>query len=355
MDPLLQINQLNLTFHTPQGLIHALRNVSLSIHPGEVLALVGESGCGKSVLCKSILRLLPKSAAITGGQILFGTDDLTKLTQKKMDRIRGRHIAAVFQDPYSTLDPSQPVGTQICEAILTHRHIGKRAAQKEAVQLLMRVGIPQPELRYRDRPHQFSGGQRQRIAIAIALACHPALLIADEITTALDAISASNILELVSELLKQAGASVLFVTHDLGAALRADRIAVMYAGQIVEIGTSREIACEARHPYTWALLSVLLSESTPGQPLDCLPGSPPNLLSPPVGDAFAPRNRYAMQIDFEQQPPLFSLSPTHYAATWLCHPSAPPVKIPIRMSDEKFLAFQLSHRSANKNFDESRS
>lgn len=354
MRPLLQIQQLSLAFHTPRGRIYALRDVSLSVQPGEVLALVGESGCGKSVLCKSVLGLLPRSAEITGGKILLENRDLVHASQREMEQVRGDRIAAVFQDPYSTLDPSWSIGAQICETILVHRRIGRRDARQKAVQLLKQVGISQAEYRYDDRPHQFSGGQRQRIAVAIALACQPSLLIADEITTALDAVNASHILDLVSGLCAHSGTSVLLVTHDFNTALRADRIAVMYAGQIIEIGTAREIACEPRHPYTWALLCSLLSKKSPGEPLYTLPGMPPDLSVLPSGDAFAPRNRYAMQIDFEQQPPLFQLSATHFAATWLCHPEAPKVGAPVQMSGGEFDRLQERWRNSFQNQIESR-
>ena len=345
MQPLLDIRQLYLGFSSPQGYIHAVRGVSLRLHQGEMLSLVGESGCGKSVLCKSILGLLPHSGSITGGQILFDGIDLVSASPRAMDAIRGRQIAAVFQDPYLTLDPAWSIGAQIQEAILVHYKMSKAEARRDAITLLRRVGIPDPQYRYDDRPSQFSGGQRQRIAIAIALACRPSLLIADEITTALDAISAAEISELLSSLQKQLKMTVLLVTHDLSSAFLADRVAVMYAGKIVECGTAEEIACDARHPYTWALLSSLLSLTECASPLICLPGAPPDLRRLPTGDAFAPRNPYAMEIDFKHEPPEFPITPTHRAATWLCHPDAPAVERPAAISQQQFAGLRTLRQS----------
>lgn len=346
MQPLLDIHKLQLEFSSPQGPIHAVRGVSLHLQQGEMLALVGESGCGKSVLCKSILGLVPHTGKITGGQILFEGRNIVSATPRDMDKIRGGRIAAVFQDPYATLDPTWCVGAQICESISVHCKIPKAEARSEAIALLRRVGIQNPKQRYGDRPDQFSGGQRQRIAIAIALACRPSLLIADEITTALDAISAAEILSLLITIQKQIGMAILLVTHDLASAFLADRVAVMYAGKIVETGTAQEIACDARHPYTWALISALPSLTEHASPLICLSGAPPDLRHPPIGDAFAPRNPYAMKIDFEREPPEFSITATHRAATWLCHPEAPAVERPAVISQRQFYELFRTRQSS---------
>ncbi|MFJ7976095.1 ABC transporter ATP-binding protein [Peribacillus sp. JNUCC 23] len=330
MENILEVKDLNISFHTFSGEVQAIRGVNFELKKGETLAIVGESGSGKSVTTKAIMRLLPpQNSEIKSGEILFNGKDLAKLSEKKMQKVRGKDISLIFQDPMTSLNPTIKVGKQIMEPILKHQNVSKSEAKKRTLELLSMVGIPNPEQRFEQYPHQFSGGMRQRVVIAIALACNPKVLIADEPTTALDVTIQAQILELMKELQKKIDTSIIFITHDLGVVANvADRVAVMYAGKIVEIGTVDEIFYNPKHPYTWGLISSMPSLDSAEEELYAIPGTPPNLLHPPVGDAFAPRNEYAMQIDLEEQPPMFKVSDTHYAATWLLHPDAPKVEPP---------------------------
>ncbi|RFU68023.1 ABC transporter ATP-binding protein [Peribacillus saganii] len=330
MEKILEVKDLNISFHTFAGEVKAIRGVDFDLYKGETLAIVGESGSGKSVTTKSIMRLLPPgNSEIKGGQMLFNGKDLAKLSDKQMQKIRGKDISMIFQDPMTSLNPTIKIGKQIMEPIVRHQNMSKSAAKERAIELLRLVGIPQPEKRFEQYPHQFSGGMRQRVVIAIALACNPKVLIADEPTTALDVTIQAQILELMKDLQKKIDTSIIFITHDLGVVANvADRVAVMYGGKIVEIGTVDEIFYNPQHPYTWGLISSMPSLDAKDEELYAIPGTPPNLLHPPKGDAFAPRNQYAMQIDLEEQPPMFKVSDTHYAATWLLHPDAPKVEPP---------------------------
>lgn len=330
MEKIVEVKDLELSFHTFAGEVKAIRGVNFEVFKGETLAIVGESGSGKSVTTKAIMRLLPESnTEYKNGQIQFGGKDLLKLSDKEMQKIRGKDISMIFQDPMTSLNPTMQIGKQIMEPLLKHQNLSKSEARQKSIELLKLVGMPQPELRMKQYPHQFSGGQRQRIVIAIALACNPKLLIADEPTTALDVTIQAQILELMKDLQKKIDTSIIFITHDLGVVANvADRVAVMYGGQIVEVGTVDEIFYNPQHPYTWGLLSSMPSLDTAEEKLYAIPGSPPDLLDPPVGDAFALRSEYAMQVDMEKRPPLFKVSDTHYAATWLLHPDAPPVDPP---------------------------
>ena len=276
------------------------------------------------------MRLLPESSSeFKNGQILFNGKDLTKLSDKEMQKIRGKDISMIFQDPMTSLNPTMTIGNQIMEPILKHQKVGKAEARKVAIDLLRLVGMPKPEARIKQYPHQFSGGQRQRIVIAIALACNPQILIADEPTTALDVTIQAQILELMKDLQKKIDTSIIFITHDLGVVANvADRVAVMYGGKIVEIGTVDEIFYNPQHPYTWGLLSSMPSLDSADEKLYAIPGTPPDLLHPPKGDAFALRSDYALKIDLEESPPFFKVSDTHSAATWLLHPDAPQVEPP---------------------------
>lgn len=325
---LVSVRDLHVQFQTFAGIVHAIRGVSFDLIKGETLALVGESGSGKTVTSRSIMRLLGKNASIPQGSILFETVDLVQQSEKQMESIRGAKIAMIFQDPMTALNPTLTIGQQIIEVVRKHRAMSHQDAVEVAVSLLEEVGIKDPLIRLKDYPSQFSGGQRQRIVIAIALAGNPEVLIADEPTTALDVTVQAQIIELLQKIQKERGMAILFITHDLGVVARvADRVAVMYAGRLVEIGPVREVFYHPQHPYTWGLLSATPTLTSKGK-LYSIPGSPPNLLFPPKGDAFAPRNEFALQIDFEHQPPLFEVVPGHYAATWLLHPSAPKVKLP---------------------------
>lgn len=330
VEKVLEVKDLNISFHTFAGEVQAIRGVSFDLYKGETLAIVGESGSGKSVTTKSIMRLLPEhNSEIKKGEILFGGKDLTKLKDKEMQKIRGHDISMIFQDPMTSLNPTMKIGNQIMEPLIKHQNMSKHDARARAIDLLKLVGIPKPEIRVNQYPHQFSGGMRQRVVIAIALACNPKVLIADEPTTALDVTIQAQILELMKDLQKKIDTSIIFITHDLGVVANvADRVAVMYGGKIVEIGTADEIFYNPKHPYTWGLISSMPDMDTDDEELYSIPGTPPDLLEPPKGDAFAPRNPYAMKIDLEQEPPFFKVSDTHFAATWLLHPDAPKVEPP---------------------------
>ncbi len=331
MEKIVEVKNLELSFHTFAGEVKAIQGVNFEVYKGETLAIVGESGSGKSVTTKSIMRLLPKSSTeYKKGEILFGGRDLLKISEKEMQKVRGKDISMIFQDPMTSLNPTMTIGNQIMEPLLKHQKLSKPEAWKKSIELLELVGMPQPEMRMKQYPHQFSGGQRQRIVIAVALACNPKLLIADEPTTALDVTIQAQILELMKDLQKKIDTSIIFITHDLGVVANvADRVAVMYGGRIVEVGTVDEVFYNPQHPYTWGLLSSMPSLDATEEKLYAIPGTPPDLLDPPKGDAFALRSEYAMKIDMEQVPPLFKVSDTHYAATWLLHPDAPQVDPPV--------------------------
>ncbi len=328
---LIEVKDLRINFKTYAGIVQAVRGVNFELYEGETLAIVGESGSGKSVTSNALMKLLPQPPAqYAGGQILFNGKDLIPLTDKEMMKIRGNDIAMIFQDPMTALNPTMRIGPQITEVILKHKKVSKDEAKARAIELLNQVGIPFPERRFRAYPHELSGGMRQRVVIAIALAADPKLLIADEPTTALDVTIQAQILELMKDIQKKSNTSIIFITHDLGVVANvADRVAVMYAGQIVEYGTVNDIFYNPKHPYTWGLLGSMpdLTNST-DELLRAIPGSPPNLLDPPKGDAFAARNEYALAIDFEQEPPMFQVSDSHYAKTWLLHPDAPKLPLP---------------------------
>ena len=326
---LLEVRDLRLSFDTPAGRLQAVRGVSFSLRRGETLALVGESGCGKTVTCRAIMGLIPSSAHVDGGQILLCGDDLLKKPERALRRIRGGRIAMIVQDPMTALDPTMPVGRQIAETVRLHRRVSRAEAKRRALELLAQVGIDPPERRYRQYPHEFSGGQRQRIVIAIALSADPEILIADEPTTALDVTMQAQIIDLLRDLQGKLGTSILFITHDLGVVANvADRVAVMYAGKVVETGTADDVFYDPRHPYTWGLLASMPTLSTDSPTLYAIPGTPPTLIAPEPGDAFAPRNPYALEADLMAEPPMFRVSDTHYAATWLLDPRAPKVEPP---------------------------
>lgn len=325
----LEVKHLEIEFSTFAGTVHAVRDVSFSLKNGETLAIVGESGCGKSVTCRAVMGLLAKNASVTGGEILFHGEDLLKKKKSQMRKLMGEEIAMIFQDPMTSLDPTMKIGKQIREMLLLHQKISKQEAKKRVLELLELVGIDQGEKRYHQYPHQFSGGQRQRIVIAIALACNPGILIADEPTTALDVTMQAQIIDLLKDLQKKFGMSVIFITHDLGVVANvADRVAVMYAGKIIEYGKSEEIFYDPKHPYTWGLLSSMPTLDTEDEELYSIHGTPPTLITVPTGDAFAPRNSYALQVDEKYEPPFFQVTPTHYAATWLLDSRAPKLDPP---------------------------
>ncbi|UUV14253.1 ABC transporter ATP-binding protein [Clostridioides difficile] len=333
MEHLLEVNNLSVNFKVEEGEVQAVRNVSFNLKKGETLAIVGESGCGKSVLCKSLMRILPYNGYIKNGEVLLKSSNLIKKSEKEMEDIRGKNISMIFQDPMTSLNPTISIGKQIAEAVIIHQGISKSEAKKRAIELIELVGIDNPEKRFKQFPHHFSGGMRQRIVIAIALACNPDVLIADEPTTALDVTIQAQIIDLIKDLQHKIGLSIIFITHDLGVvATIADRIAVMYAGKIVEIGTVEDIFYDPRHPYTWGLLGSLPTLDSQDDYLYNIPGMPPNLLHPPKGDAFAIRNKNALKIDYEKEPPMFKINDTHSAATWLLHPDAPKIDVPVRVN-----------------------
>ncbi len=331
MDELLKIEHLSVGIDSPAGKVQAVRDVSFELRPGEVLAIVGESGCGKSMLCKSIMKLLPKSARIEGGKILANGVDITNYSDKDMQKLRGKLFSMIFQDPMTALNPTIPIGKQIAEAILVHEpKLGKEKVYNRVIELMELVGIRQPHERYKLYPYNFSGGMRQRSVMAIALAANPQILLADEPTTALDVTIQTQILDLLKEIQVKLGTAAILVSHDLGVVARAaDRVAIMYAGKIVEIGTAEEIYYDPRHPYTWGLMQSLPALNKGKAELKTIPGMPPTLIDPPKGDAFACRNEYALEIDYHQQPPMFQITDTHYAATWLLDPRAPKITPPI--------------------------
>ena len=332
---LLSVQNLSVNFRVRERELYAIRGVDLDLYEGECLAIVGESGSGKSVLCRTFSGMLEGNGRITDGRILYrglcdGEVDLASLHASALwSSLRGGHISTVFQDPMTSLNPVLTIGRQITSVILRHQGCSKREARLRAIDMMRRVGIPNPERRFNDYPFQYSGGMRQRIVIAIALSCRPRILICDEPTTALDVTIQAQILDLIRDLRSELGFSTVFITHDLGVVANvADRVAVMYAGQLVEIGTVEEIFYDPRHPYTWALLSSLPQLSVSDGPLYSLGGSPPSLFELPRGDAFAPRNPYALKIDACLPPPLVAVSETHTVRSWLCDARAPRVACP---------------------------
>jgi len=340
---ILDIRNLDISFKTNAGVVHAIRGVNIDLCRGETVAIVGESGSGKSVTVKAVMGLLDSNATVNSGEILYtytekdGTEktvDLLKLSKKDLrQNINGQRIAMVFQDPMTSLDPTMTIGKQIMEGMFLHLQIGKEEARRRAIELLDLVGIPDAEKRFKNYPHQLSGGMRQRVVIAIALSAQPDILICDEPTTALDVTIQARILELITDIQQKMELSVIYITHDLGVVAKvADYVNVMYAGKIVEVGNVNEIFYEPKHPYTWGLLSSMPDLDTDDVRLYSIPGSPPNLLHEPKGDAFAERNLFAMAIDEKEEPPLFQVSRTHFAATWLLHPDAPKVEMPPELS-----------------------
>ncbi|MFI3175983.1 MAG: ABC transporter ATP-binding protein [Eubacteriales bacterium] len=339
---ILKIRDLNISFQTDSGSVNAIRGVNLDLYKGETIAIVGESGSGKSVTTKAIMGILAGNGSIDSGSIEYswndpdsedqGTIDIVQTSSKEMQKIvRGRKIAMVFQDPMTSLNPTMPVGQQVMEPMMYHYGVSKTEAYESALELLDLVGITDPEKRMKNYPHQLSGGMRQRIVIAIALSCDPYMLICDEPTTALDVTIQAKILELIQDIQRKKDLSVIYITHDLGVVAKvADYVNVMYAGKIVETGTIDEIFYDPRHPYTWGLLSAMPDLETDDEELYAIPGTPPNLAERVDGDAFAPRNEYALNIDLRIDPPMFEVegSSTHQVASWLMHPNAPKVDMP---------------------------
>ena len=334
---LLEVDNLRVSFRTgKKTFFEAVKGISFVVPANSTVALVGESGSGKSVSALAIMGLLPPENVVidAASDIRYRGESLFGMTPRERRKLCGSEISMVFQEPMSSLNPVFTVGAQIGEVLRLHMGMDAQQAKRRAVELLHEVGIVDPEHKVDAYPHQLSGGQQQRVMIAMAIACEPQLLIADEPTTALDVTIQAQILDLLREIQKKLGTATVFVTHDLGVVARiADRVAVMYAGKIVEIGTVDEIFYDPRHPYTWGLLRSIPAFSRGKESLPSIPGMPPSLLHPPKGDAFASRNAYALEIDFEEEPPMFRVTDSHYAATWLLHPDAPKVEIPKIITD----------------------
>ncbi len=333
MERILDIENLQVSFHTYAGEVKAVRGVDFHLDKGETLAIVGESGCGKTVTSKAIMRLLPEPMPAEikkDSKIIFEGKNILDMNEKELRKLRGSDISMIFQDPMTSLNPTMTVGKQIAESLIIHRGMNKAEAMKEAIKMLDLVNIPNADKRAHQYPHEFSGGMRQRAMIAIALACNPKILIADEPTTALDVTIQAQIMDLIGDLQKKLGTAVILITHDLGVvADTTDRIQVMYAGQVIERGTVEEIFANPQHPYTWALLqSVPRLETKNKDTLYALNGTPPDLVKPPVGCPFAARCEYCMQICLEEMPEVTNVENDHQVLCWLKHPMAPKVEVP---------------------------
>ena len=327
--PLLSAKDLEVTFSLRGQKLTAIRRASLDLYEGETLAIVGESGSGKSVFTKCFVGMMDKNGTITHGSIDYDGKDLTKLSEKEWLKIRGKRIAMVTQDPMTSLNPLKTIGYQIQESVELHQGLRGRAAKEETLRILDAVGIPDPERRYKQYPHEFSGGMRQRVVIATAVACKPQILICDEPTTALDVTIQAQILDLIRRLQKEQNMTIIYITHDLGVVANvADRVAVMYAGQVIEVGMANEVFFDPWHPYTWALLSALPQLGTKGEKLPAIDGTPPNLFNKIQGDAFAPRNKQALNIDFLEEPPMYEVTSTHMVKSWIRDPRAPHIEQP---------------------------
>ena len=333
MERILDVENLQVSFHTYAGEVKSVRGVDFHLNKGETLAIVGESGCGKTVTSKAIMRLLPEPMPAEikkDSKIIFEGKNILDMNEKELRKLRGSDISMIFQDPMTSLNPTMTVGKQIAESLIIHRGMNKAEAMKEAIKMLDLVNIPNADKRVHQYPHEFSGGMRQRAMIAIALACNPKVLIADEPTTALDVTIQAQIMDLIGDLQKKLGTAVMLITHDLGVvADTADRIQVMYAGQVIERGTVEEIFANPQHPYTWALLqSVPRLDTKNKDTLYALNGTPPDLVKPPIGCPFAARCEYCMQICLEEMPEVTNIKNDHQVLCWLKHPMAPKVEIP---------------------------
>lgn len=324
--PLLQVENLRVSYHTYAGEVQSVRGISFSVKPGEVFAIIGESGCGKSVTARSIMSLIKAPGEIKeGSQIIFDGADILKKSKQELYEYRGGQCSMIFQDALVALNPTMRIGKQIIENLKQHRSLSKEEANKEAIRLLEAVGIPNAETRIKQYPFEFSGGMRQRAMIAIAIACNPKMIIADEPTTALDVTIQAQIMELLKELRQKYGSSIVLITHDFGVvAGSADRVAVMYAGKIVEAGNRDQIFYNPRHPYAWALLrAVPRLEWQSKQILNTIRGTPPDLIKPPKGCPFAQRCDFCMNVCLEEEPPQVDFGEEHSAYCWLYDPEVP--------------------------------
>ncbi|HEY8803805.1 MAG TPA: ABC transporter ATP-binding protein [Clostridium sp.] len=335
MSKLLEVKNLRVSYHTYAGEVQSVRGIDFEVNEGETLAIVGESGCGKTVTAKSLMRLIqtPPGEIKKGSEILYKGEDILKMNEKQLRHFRGAEISMIFQDPMTSLNPTMTIGKQIAESLIIHRNMKSKEAMNEAIKMLKLVNIPNAERRVKQFPHEFSGGMRQRAMIAIALACIPKILVADEPTTALDVTIQAQIMDLIKDLQNKLGTAVVLITHDLGVVADvADRIQVMYAGKIIERGNTDEIFYNPKHPYTWALLqSVPRLETGHKDSLYSIKGTPPDLVKPPVGCPFAPRCEYAMEICKQELPEATIITDTHQALCWLQHPNAPKIELPFEI------------------------
>lgn len=334
METILSVENLTVRFRTYAGIVQAVKDISFTLAKGEILGIVGESGCGKSVTANAIMGLLPKPQGQAEGKIYFSGHNINDLDEKALRKIRGNDISMIFQDPMTSLNPVLTIGRQLSECYLIHGSMTKSAARDKAIESLTLVGIPEPETRMRQYPHQLSGGMRQRVMIAMALAMNPRILIADEPTTALDVTIQAQIIELMRQLNKELATSIILISHDLGVvAGLCDRVAVMYAGQIVESAQVDELFTNPRHPYTWGLLQSVPRFDRNKDRLVSIPGQPPDLLVPPSGCAYKPRCRHAMQA-CGREPDLFTAAPHHLSRCWLEHPDCPHQPLRIKEGGE---------------------
>ncbi len=327
-EKILEVRGLKTSFYTHLGEVQSVRDVDFDLYKGEVLGVVGESGSGKSVTCSSVMRLLQHPGKIKEGTVLFKGEDLVQKSEKEMRKIQGNEISMIFQDPMSALNPVYTIGNQMTEVIRNHKKVSQKEAEEIAINMLTLVGIPSPEERMKNYPHEFSGGMRQRAVIAMALSCDPELIIADEPTTALDVTIQAQILELMKDIQNRLNSSIIFITHDLGViAQLCTRVIVMYGGMVMEEGTVEELFYDAKNPYTMGLLnSVPNPKSDVKERLEPIPGTPPDLLNPPKGCAFCNRCKFAMKKCLEEIPEVYEVTKTHKSRCHLLHPNAPTVE-----------------------------
>lgn len=336
MNNLLEVNNLKTSFYTQFGEVQAVGGVSFNLEYGEVMGIVGESGSGKSVTMMSIMRLLDENGKVKEGTVKFEESDLVALGEEAMSKIRGNEISMIFQDPMTSLNPLMTIGNQIMEPLRIHKNMNKEEAHKKAVELLRLVGIPSPESRMKQYPHEFSGGMRQRVMIAMALTCNPKLLIADEPTTALDVTIQAQILEIMKDIKQKLNTSIILITHDLGVVADiCDRVNVMYGGLIIEQGTVQDIFYNSRHPYTWGLMESVPNPNTlVRERLRPIDGQPPDLFKPPKGCPFYARCKYSMEVCKDHRPGYYDIAQGHKSACWLNDKRAPKVETPIKRRKE---------------------
>lgn len=336
MEKLIEVKNLKVSYNTYAGEVQAVRGMSFDVDKGECIAIVGESGCGKTVTSKAIMGLIqaPQGVVKEGSEIIYRGENLLNFTERQWQDFRGGQCSMIFQDALTALNPTMKVGNQIAENLIIHRGLNKREALKEALKMLELVGIPNADRRINQYPHEFSGGMRQRVMIAIALSCNPSMIIADEPTTALDVTIQAQIIDIIKNLQKKLGTSVILITHDLGVvADLANRIFVMYAGKVVESGNFEEIFYTPKHPYTWALLNAVPRLDLENkEDLVAIKGTPPDMVCPPMGCGFAPRCTYCMKICLTKEPPMYKFGKMHGASCWLHHEMAPKLDLPFKVS-----------------------